>query len=718
MSPLLLLLIPQASADTLTVDAGGGGMYTTIQAAVDAAGDGDILSIASGTYNENVSISAKNVTLQGVSSDTVTVIGDSGSATLTIDDSNVHVWGVALMDGQRGVVIRNGDLELDDVIAQNNGGAATGGGVAILDGATATILASDISGNNAGDGGGIYLEDGTTAEISDTTISSNTATGNGGGISSAGSLKLTACTVSDNVADGDGGGVYAAAVTPDFWTTDFFSNEGDRGGAIYLDGTSTGSISPRLKECDLAYNRSSGVGGAVAISGTTEFYLNLTVAWMNEADGNGGALYAENVSLLKLTYARFFYNTGTNGGGMYATGLGGGETRRSRFGGNSASGNGGGAYYADPAGSHPVHNNIYIENSASQGGGLAISGDASKWHTVENIDAAGNAGDGIAILASAQGKVVNANAFANTGAGLRVDSESVGGGTFKNNDSSGNDTDWGGGLSDLSGTDGNISADPLYQSYAADGNPISDFLYLDSASPCIDAGKADLTDVDGSISDIGSYGGLEAEAGDDDGDGTGPSGGDCDDGDPAVGTGGTEVWYDGRDNDCGGGDDFDQDGDGYRYGQGDCDDTDGTVFPGADDPPGDGVDQDCDGSDSGSDSGDPPTGDDTGTGPGADTGAPWVNDEDTGGDPFADADNDGFVQGEDCNDADPDANPDADEVCDDGVDNDCDGKADDEDADCMGGSKGCKCATTAEAPALSWLLALSLGVLLRRRQEP
>lgn len=729
MTPALLLLIPTAFASTLIVDASGDGEYATIQAAADAASDGDILAIVSGTYIENISITAKNLTLQGDGSSTVTIIGDGSTAALSIEDGNAWIWGVAIMDGKRGIVMRNGSLELDDVLIQNNGGATLGGGLAVLESARVTGINTTISNNNAEDGGGLYLEEGTVVSFTDSSISSNTATGAGGGVHSLGTLSLIGSTLSDNLADGNGGALYAAGPSPAILTTNFFSNQANKGGAIYLDGTTTGdTVAPLLLESDLAYNQASDSGGAIAISGSSEFYLKLVVAWMNNAGGDGGALHAENTALLKLTYARFFYNTAANGGGFYATGLGGGETRKSRFGGNEVTGNGGGAYYADPTDrAHTIHNNTYIENIAEQGGGLYISGDPSQRHAVLNIDAVGNTGDGIAIKSSTDARVINANTVGNTGVGLRVDSDSMGG-TFKHNNSVDNDTDWGGALSDLVGTDGNISQDPLYRSYT-NGDAISDFLYLEAESPCIDAGKGDLFDVDGSVSDIGSYGGADAEANDDDEDGVGPFDGDCDDGDPTVGPEQAEIWHNGRDNDCLGADDFDQDEDGYRYGQGDCNDEDPTIYPGADDPPGDGIDQNCDGSegegggdgDSGStpggDSGTTTPGGDTGTTPGADTGAPWVPEGDTGGDPFADADNDGFVQSEDCNDADPDANLDADEVCDDGVDNDCDGKADDADADCMGGAKGCKCASVSDAPALGWMFLIGLGAMFRRTRR-
>gem|GEM_PF-1636719 len=53
----------------------------------------------------------------------------------------------------------------------------------------------------------------------------------------------------------------------------------------------------------------------------------------------------------------------------------------------------------------------------------------------------------------------------------------------------------------------------------------------------------------------------------------------------------------------------------------------------------------------------------------------------------ADDDNDGFFDGDDCDDADPDIYPGAAEDCDNGLDDDCDGDIDTEDSDC-GGSSG------------------------------
>jgi hypothetical protein len=75
--------------------------------------------------------------------------------------------------------------------------------------------------------------------------------------------------------------------------------------------------------------------------------------------------------------------------------------------------------------------------------------------------------------------------------------------------------------------------------------------------------------------------------------------GDCDDSSSAVYPNAEELWYDGVDQDCLGGDDYDADADGHRsdeHGGADCDDEDAAVYDGAPEGWYDiGTDNDCDG---------------------------------------------------------------------------------------------------------------------------
>lgn len=81
---MLALLTGGAEAATLTVDAGGSATYTRIQDAINAANNGDIIEVASGTYNENIIVN-KSVNLIGVGAD-VTIVEAS--------DPNDHVFNI------------------------------------------------------------------------------------------------------------------------------------------------------------------------------------------------------------------------------------------------------------------------------------------------------------------------------------------------------------------------------------------------------------------------------------------------------------------------------------------------------------------------------------------------------------------------------------------------------------------------------------------------
>jgi len=135
---------------------------------------------------------------------------------------------------------------------------------------------------------------------------------------------------------------------------------------------------------------------------------------------------------------------------------------------------------------------------------------------------------------------------------------------------------------------------------------------------------------------------------DEDGDGWSVADGDCDDGNPDVSPGATEV-CDGLDNDCSGApmpDELDEDDDDWFVCNGDCDDNNDETYPGAVEV--------CDGLD---------------------------NDCDNAATDYDDVDGDGasVCQG-DCDDNDASASPYQVEMCD-GVDNNCDGAVDFIDSD-------------------------------------
>ncbi len=178
---LLLALValaagPSALADTLEV--GGGGAYSTVQAAINAAGNGDTVLVHPGTYKENVDFAGKAVTLTSE------------------DPTDQDVVDATILDGNHaGTVVTFGSSETAASVLTGftirNGRGRYGGGIYVY-GASPTITHNTIVDNEAryasgdlasGQGGGILCYQADSPVIASNTITQNTATYWGGGIS-------------------------------------------------------------------------------------------------------------------------------------------------------------------------------------------------------------------------------------------------------------------------------------------------------------------------------------------------------------------------------------------------------------------------------------------------------------------------------------------------------------------------------------------------------
>ena len=115
--------VGSVSAETIFVDDGGGGNFTSIQDAINAANESDFISVSSGTYNEAIIIN-KSITLSGEGSNTIVSI--SGTNTIKIESNNVSISGFKIknVDGSSFACIQLyyvTNCHISDITAQYGG---------------------------------------------------------------------------------------------------------------------------------------------------------------------------------------------------------------------------------------------------------------------------------------------------------------------------------------------------------------------------------------------------------------------------------------------------------------------------------------------------------------------------------------------------------------------------------------------------------------------
>jgi pectin methylesterase-like acyl-CoA thioesterase len=160
--PLFLALAAPVSAATITVCASGCD-YTTIQAAVDAANDGDVIDVYPGTYNESVDLNGMSpdgdITIRSVNSGgtptTGTATVNGGAAGPAFETSSTFSGDVTI-DGlivnstnDDGIYVRvNSDVVIRDVTANS-----TGDDGIYVGGASGNVTIKDCTANHNGDNG-------------------------------------------------------------------------------------------------------------------------------------------------------------------------------------------------------------------------------------------------------------------------------------------------------------------------------------------------------------------------------------------------------------------------------------------------------------------------------------------------------------------------------------------------------------------------------------
>ncbi len=318
--PLIALLLCSlytfpVAADTITVDLNGGADYETIQGGLDAAGDGDEVLVADGTYtgpaNTELDFHGDRITLQSTSGFCCgTVIDCEGQYRAFVfddgEDSLAVVRGLRVINGLAGtggaVLISDSSPAFRKCYIESSTATGAGGGIAVLGGDPIFDFCT-LSDNAADDGGAIAVAGGSLT-LRDCTLLDNSASDEGGALFlTDSSAVVTRCDFTRNSAI-DGGAARVLGTQVDFEDCRFDDNEASRGGALSLRRPSVVGVSA----CDFDENRSTGYGAALHMYGCSPVISDCLFT-RNEPTG-GGTIWGEYSSPV-LSYCTFWNNRGT-----------------------------------------------------------------------------------------------------------------------------------------------------------------------------------------------------------------------------------------------------------------------------------------------------------------------------------------------------------------------------------------------------------------------
>ncbi len=274
---ILVTMVAIAAAGAFRISAGDTlivpGRYPTIQAAIDASVDGDVVLVADGVYtgpgNRDIDFRGKSITLRSASGPDSCVINCQG----TEDDRHRGFW---FHSGESEAAVLDGFTVRNGVVGGNVCSSFVGGGIR-CDDSSPTIANCIITGNMVQDhcvarGGGVYSSGGSprilNCEIIENDAFASDVFALGGGIYCAGGSPVIAnCTIAGNTA--------TTAAQPL-----------SRGGGLYL------NCNAQMINCVVDGNFSIN-GGGINQAGGSLTLVNCTVA-ANEISASAGSALVAN----------------------------------------------------------------------------------------------------------------------------------------------------------------------------------------------------------------------------------------------------------------------------------------------------------------------------------------------------------------------------------------------------------------------------------------
>ncbi|MHC4219431.1 MAG: right-handed parallel beta-helix repeat-containing protein, partial [Planctomycetota bacterium] len=308
MSPIRWLSVVTATAMVMSAARGGtfyvdadncpgpgdgtvGNPFCSIQIAIGAAGNGDEIIVAPGTYNESLFVPTYDTILRSSDGPEVTIIDASG-----FNDTVVRFF-----HSNPGTILEGFTITGGTGFDEQFGGRFGGG--TYLQAADPTIIDCVFTGNTALHGGALY------GEFSDVTLIGCAFIANAGGTGGAvrldyGESVLDRCTIIGNDGDLCGGAVYGFEAEITATDCILSGNTTDCGGAITAEDSDV-----TLNRCRLTGNFATSVGGAVLDTNHGFFTLVNCVVSYNTSN-QGGGVHVGSAFLTSLVNCTFVGNSG------------------------------------------------------------------------------------------------------------------------------------------------------------------------------------------------------------------------------------------------------------------------------------------------------------------------------------------------------------------------------------------------------------------------